>query len=98
MPALPAAAHTAAAAPTPSLIAQMQLLVVDGGVKLVLGIVILVIGWTAATYAKRGLEAGLARVPMDLTLKPLIASLARYGILLLTILLVIGNFGSRPPR
>jgi len=75
------------------LAAQLQLLVVDGGLRLVVGIIILVIGWTVATWAKRGLEAGLARVPMDLTLKPLIASMARYIILVLTLLLVVQQFG-----
>ncbi|MBA2588217.1 MAG: mechanosensitive ion channel family protein [Alphaproteobacteria bacterium] len=78
---------------TPDIWTQLQLLVVDGGLRVVIGIVILVIGWSAATWAKRGLEAGLARIPMDLTLKPLLASLARYLILMLTLLLVIGNFG-----
>jgi small conductance mechanosensitive channel len=92
-PALPAAAHVAVTQPTPSLVAELQLLVVDGGVKLVVGIIILVIGWMAATYAKRGLDAGLARLPIDLTLKPLISSLARYGILILTLLLVVQQFG-----
>ena len=92
-PALPAAAHAAVTQPTPSLVTQLQLLVVDGGLRLVVGIIILVVGWTAATYAKRGLDAALARVPMDLTLKPLIASLARYAILILTLLLVVGQFG-----
>jgi small conductance mechanosensitive channel len=77
----------------PTLWTQLQLLVVDGGVRVVVGIVILVIGWSAATWAKRGLEAALARVPMDLTLKPLIASLARYAILMLTLLLVVQQFG-----
>lgn len=87
--------NSALAIPTsdPNLWTQLQLLVVDGGVRVVVGIVILVVGWMAATWAKRGLEAGLARIPMDLTLKPLLASLARYIILILTLLLVIGNFG-----
>lgn len=92
-PALPAAAHAAANQPTQPLITQLQLLVVDGGLRLVVGIVILVIGWTCATYAKRGLDSALARVPLDLTLKPLIASLARYAILILTLILVVGQFG-----
>jgi small conductance mechanosensitive channel len=92
-PALPAAAHAAVTQPTPSLVTELQLLVVDGGVKLVVGIIILVVGWMAATYAKRGLDAGLARLPIDLTLKPLISSLARYGILILTLLLVVQQFG-----
>jgi small conductance mechanosensitive channel len=79
--------------PTPDLWTELQLLVVNGGVRLVVGIVILAIGWMLATWAKRGLEAALARLPIDLTLKPLIASLARYGILLLTLLLVVQQFG-----
>lgn len=78
---------------TPPLVTELQLIVVNGGLRLATGIVILVIGWMAATWAKRGLEAGLARLPIDLTLKPLIASLARYGILVLTVLLVVQQFG-----
>lgn len=95
LPALPIApaAHAAVNQPVAPLGTQLQLLVVDGGLRLVVGIVILVIGWTAATYAKRGLDAALAKVPMDLTLKPLISSLTRYVILLLTLLLVVGQFG-----
>ena len=93
MPALPAAAHAAVIQPTPSLVTELQLLVVDGGVKLLVGIIILVVGWMAATYAKRGLDVALAKVPMDLTLKPLISSLTRYGILILTLLLVVQHFG-----
>jgi small conductance mechanosensitive channel len=93
VPALPAAAHATVTQPTPSLVAQIQLLVVNGGLNLVVGIIILVVGWMAATYAKRGLDVALAKVPMDLTLKPLIASLTRYGILILTLLLVVQQFG-----
>jgi small conductance mechanosensitive channel len=87
------ATHAAVATPTPSLTAELQLLVVDGGLRLVVGIVILTIGWLLATWAKKGLEAGLARVPMDLTLKPLIASMTRYVILIMTLLLVVQQFG-----
>jgi len=72
---------------------QLHLLVVDGGLRLAVGIVILAAGWMLATWAKRGLQAALARIPMDLTLKPLIASLARYVILALTLLLVVQQFG-----
>lgn len=87
------AGHAAVTTPTPSLTTELQLLVVDGGLRLAVGIVILVVGWLLATWAKRGLEAGLARVPMDLTLKPLIASMTRYVILVLTLLLVVQQFG-----
>lgn len=92
--ALPATApHAAVTQATPSLITELQLIVVHGGLSLLVGVLILVLGWTAATWAKRGLEAALAPIPIDLTLKPLIASVTRYGILLLTILLVIQQFG-----
>jgi small conductance mechanosensitive channel len=67
--------------------------VVDGGIKLVLGVAILVTGWMLATWAKRGLESALAHLPIDLTLKPLIASLVRYLILIVTMLLVVEQFG-----
>lgn len=92
VPALPAA-HAATTQAAPSLATELDLIVVNGGIHLLLGSLILAIGWMLATWAKRGLEAGLARVPMDLTLKPLIASLARYAILILTALLVVQQFG-----
>jgi small conductance mechanosensitive channel len=72
---------------------QLQLLLVDGGIRLIEAVAILIAGWMLATWVKRGLEAGLRRIPMDLTLKPLIASLARYGVLVLTLVLVLGQFG-----
>src|SRR3954463_10444321 len=36
---------------------------------------------------------GLARLPLDLTLKPLLAGLVRYVILMITLLLVLEQFG-----
>ncbi len=92
-PALPAAAHAAATQASPSLVTELQLIVVNGGLRLVVGILILSVGWVLATWAKRGLDAALAKVPIDLTLKPLISSLARYAILVLTALLVVQQFG-----
>ena len=92
IPAAPAA-HPPTVVHAQDLWTSLQLLVVNGGIRMVVGIAILCIGWMLATWAKRGLEAGLARLPLDATLKPLLASLARYAVLLLTLLLVIGNFG-----
>lgn len=91
--ALPHATHTAITQPTPSLVEELQLIVVSGGLRLAVGVLILALGWIAATWAKRGLDAALAPLPVDLTLKPLVASLARYGILILTVLLVVQQFG-----
>jgi small conductance mechanosensitive channel len=85
-------AHTATV-PTPDFWTQMQVLLVDGGLKLVIAVLILAAGWILATWVKRWIEAALAHLPLDLTLKPLLASLVRYAILVLTFILVLGQFG-----
>jgi len=81
----------AAALPThdPGFIETMQILLVNGGLRLVAAITILAVGWTLAGYIKSWLEAGLKHLPLDLTLKPMIASLARYGVLVITLILVM---------
>lgn len=79
--------------PTPDLWTQLQLLVVNGGLHFVVAVAILTGGWMLATWAKRAVWAGLGHLPLDATLKPLLASLARYAILIVTVLLTIGNFG-----
>lgn len=66
---------------------------VDSGIRVLAGIIILVVGWMLANWAKRALETGLSHVPMDMTLKPLLASLLRYALLILTAMLVLGQFG-----
>ena len=85
----------AVSAPTknPDFVESMQLLLVNSGIKLVAAIAILIVGWMLATYVKRWLAAGLARLPLDATLKPLLASLVRYAILIVTIVLVLEQFG-----
>ena len=77
----------------PGFIETMQVLLVNSGIKLVAAIAILCIGWTLATYVKRWLSAGLAHLPLDATLKPLLASLFRYAILIITLVLVLEQFG-----
>ncbi|HEY2835010.1 MAG TPA: hypothetical protein VGI89_00480, partial [Rhizomicrobium sp.] len=72
---------------------QLELLLVDGGVRFLAAIAILVIGWILATYIKRWIQVGLERIPFDETLKPLLASLFRYAILVLTFILVLEQFG-----
>jgi len=71
----------------------MQLLLVNSGLRLVAACVILVLGWILATTMKRWVLAGLSHLPVDLTLKPLLASLTRYVILIVTVVLVLGQFG-----
>lgn len=58
------------------------------------GIVILIVGWKAAVWASRTVDAGLARVQStDLTLRRFIASVVRYVILTFTVLAVLSQFG-----
>ena len=85
-----------AAAPipqNPGFVATMEVLLVNSGLRLLAAIVILVVGWMLATWVKRWTMAGLRHLPIDLTLKPLLASLLRYAILILTLLLMLDQFG-----
>ncbi|HEY8697189.1 MAG TPA: mechanosensitive ion channel domain-containing protein [Rhizomicrobium sp.] len=74
-------------------ITDMRLLMVDSGIRLLAAIFILTAGWIIATWVKRWLSAGLQHLPLDLTLKPLLASLMRYAILIITVILVLEQFG-----
>ena len=76
-----------------SFVQSLELLLVNGGIHLVEAIAILAAGWMLATWVKRWVQAGLAHLPIDLTLKPLLASLIRYTILIITLLLVLEQFG-----
>jgi small conductance mechanosensitive channel len=78
---------------SPAFITQIRLLMVDSGIRFVAAILILIAGWMLATWAKRWVIAGLSHLPLDATLKPLLGSLIRYAILLLTLILVLGQFG-----
>lgn len=71
----------------------MRLLMVDSGIRLLAAIFILTVGWIIATWVKRWMSAGLQHLPLDLTLKPLLASLMRYAILIITVILVLEQFG-----
>jgi len=71
----------------------MEVLLVNGGLRFIAAIAILAVGWMLATYVKRWVMAGLEHLPIDLTLKPLLASLFRYAVLVLTFILVLGQFG-----
>ena len=79
--------------PPTSFVQSLELLLVNGGIHLVEAIAILSAGWMLATWVKRWVQAGLMHLPIDLTLKPLLASLLRYAILIVTLLLVLEQFG-----
>jgi len=82
-----------AATLTGNALSTVNVLIVNEGLSVLAGVLILIVGWIVATWAKRLTTRGLAHVPLDLTLKPLIASLIRYVILAFTIILVLGQFG-----
>ena len=73
---------------------QLQVLIVDQAINFIAAVLILVVGWIVAGWAARGIRTGLRRIPtFDATLRPLIASTVRYGIVLLTIIAVLQRFG-----
>ena len=73
---------------------EMRLLFVNNGINLIAAILILVIGWTVARLAGRWARIGLDRIPhFDATLRPLVASFIRYGIIAVTIIAVLQRFG-----
>ncbi|HEY5337847.1 MAG TPA: mechanosensitive ion channel domain-containing protein, partial [Rhizomicrobium sp.] len=65
----------------------------NSGIRFLAVILILVVGWMLATWAKRATLAALSHLPIDTTLKPLLASLIRYAILVVTLVLVMDQFG-----
>jgi small conductance mechanosensitive channel len=69
-------------------------LAVQFGFDLVGALVLLIGGWIVAGWARRGVLRVLDRAPrLDETLKPVIASVARYGILILVLIAVLSQFG-----
>ncbi len=57
-------------------------------------VAILIVGWLAAGWVRRGIAGTLDRVPrMDATLKPIIANMGRYGVLILVVIAVLARFG-----
>ena len=58
------------------------------------GVLILIIGWTLAGWASRGVDLTLSRVhSVDITLRRFVASIVRYLILTFTVLAVLSQFG-----
>ncbi|MBS0471866.1 MAG: mechanosensitive ion channel [Proteobacteria bacterium] len=67
---------------------------VDWSAKLFLAILIMLVGWGLSRFAYRGIRQALLHMRfLDPTLKPLIASLARYGILILAATAALQRIG-----
>ena len=64
------------------------------GANLLGAVALLVAGWTVAAWAQRGVRRLLNRYDrFDATLKPLLASIVRYAILVFVIVAVLAQFG-----
>jgi small conductance mechanosensitive channel len=64
------------------------------GLSVVGGIVMLILGWIAAGWARRAVERALGKIEsVDVTLTRFFASGTRYLILILTVLAVLSQFG-----
>ncbi len=69
-------------------------LAVDYGLDVLGALAILIVGLIVAGWARRGALRALNRVPrVDETLKPVIASIVRYGILVFVLIAVLAQFG-----
>ncbi len=79
---------------TRELIENVIAIGVEYGVDIVGAIVLLVVGWIVAGWIRRVIRRTLDRVPaLDETLKPLIANLVRYAVLIFVLIAVLNQFG-----
>jgi small conductance mechanosensitive channel len=93
-----APAKAAAAIPSDAMKAAtptITSLIIANAFNFVVAILILLIGWMLATFARRWIRLAFTRYHhlLDPSLGPILASLARYSILFLTIIAVLGRFG-----
>ncbi|MDA0305341.1 MAG: mechanosensitive ion channel [Proteobacteria bacterium] len=79
---------------TRDLIESVIAIGVEYGVDIVGAIALLVIGWIIAGWVRRGVRHGLDRIPqMDETLKPFLAKLVWYVIMIFVLVAVLNQFG-----
>jgi small conductance mechanosensitive channel len=79
---------------TKNLIEQLTIFTVTHGLSALGGIIILILGWMLAGWVARAIDTSLGRLQtMDPTLRRFTASLARYLILMFTVLAVLSQFG-----
>ena len=79
---------------TRELIENVIAIGVEYGVDIAGAIVLLVVGWIVAGWIRRVIRRTLDSVPvLDETLKPLIANLVRYAVLIFVLIAVLNQFG-----
>jgi small conductance mechanosensitive channel len=73
---------------------MIAVLLTTYGLSVLGGIVMLIVGWTIAGWARRAVDRGLGKIEkIDVTLRSFLASATRYLILVLTALAVLSKFG-----
>lgn len=75
------------------LLEQNTELALGYAIDVVAAVVTLVVGWTVAGWVRRLILKALDRREIDATVKPIVASMARYAILVLVLAAVLARFG-----
>ena len=79
---------------TQEIIEGVVAITIEYGVDIAGAIVLLVVGWTVAGWIRRVIRRTLDSVPvLDETLKPFIANLVRYAVLIFVLIAVLNQFG-----
>jgi len=79
---------------TRELIESVIAIGVEYGVDIIGALVLLIVGWVIAGWVRRGVRHGLDRIPqMDETLKPFLAKLVWYVIMIFVLVAVLNQFG-----
>lgn len=75
-------------------VAQISGLIVSYSFSAIGAAILLIAGWVVAGFVERSLLAGLGQIRgFDVTLSRFLSSLARYAILIIVIVMVLGQFG-----
>jgi small conductance mechanosensitive channel len=96
LPALPASLPTLAAMPgdVKDALPALTVMMVNGAWSFLIAVLILIAGWAVASWMGRWVHDVIGRSHyIDETLKPLITNFARYGILAITVVAVLSQFG-----
>ena len=77
-----------------SALPALTAMTVQAGMNILIAIVILIVGWVCSRWSARWLQALFQRSHrVDETLKPLMINFARYGVMAITLVVVLGQFG-----
>lgn len=94
--ALPATLPNVAAVPgdVRQALPALTVMLVNGGINILIAVIILAGGWALARWLARWVKKMLARSShMDETLKPLVVDIVHYAVIAVTLVLVLSQFG-----